>query len=122
MKHAKEKKISIRRLRVIALPLSGYLKYEIDFWKSSPRYGEKIWFLLNKDYKKIIAILKIKPKDFWLFDDKELIIFHYTLKGKWIGEEVITSESTINRYKKLKQELLRHSIPINIFLKNIKNN
>lgn len=112
----KKKGIKIQRVRILPLPLSNYTKYEIDVWKHSIKYGEKIYFIKSKNYQKIKKSLHFKPKDFWAFDDKIVVIFYYNKKGNFIKEELI-SKAKINNYKSLKRKLLQNSIPMKHFLK-----
>jgi len=112
----KNRGLIIKRVRIVKLPLSDYLKYEIDFWQKSIKYGEQILFLKQNDYQKIITSIKFEPEDFWMFDDKKLIIFHYNISGEWIGEEVISEQNIIDKYKNVKQELIRHSVLMQKFL------
>ena len=117
LKKTKQKGVKIQRTRIISLPLSDYLRYEINFWQHSIKNGEEILFLDKKDYIRIKSKLKIKSKDFWMFDDKVLVIFYYDSKGRWLNEKIITNNKVINNYKKLKKELIKHAVPMYDFLK-----
>ena len=112
------KGIKIERVRIVPLPLSRYLRYEIDFWKYSQKLGEKIFFLESKEYGKIIRTLSFRPIDFWMFDDETLILFHYK-KGNLVREEFISDKKIINEYKNLKNKLLWKAISIKKFLKEM---
>ncbi len=108
----KERGVKMQRVRVVQLPLSDYVKYEMNFWKHSIRNEEEILFLLENEYRKAIQTLNFKPRDFWMFDDKVLIIFHYDETGDFVKEESITDEKTIKNYLGLKQKLLQLTIPM----------
>jgi hypothetical protein len=119
LKNAKTKKIAVQRVRVAPKPLSDYIKFEIDVWrKYSSQNGEKFLFLECGEYQKIIAGLGFNPKDFWLFDDKTLLIFNYDKTGQFSGEILITDGEMIRRYSDLKYKLLQKSVPVGSFLKN----
>lgn len=121
LKSTKNKRINIQRVRIVSFPFSNYLKYEIDFWQHSTKAGEKILFLDKAIYQKIKFTLDFSPEDFWLFDDKTLIIFHYNPKGDFVREEPILDPQTINKYVILKKELLRYAISMSKFLTHPKN-
>jgi len=118
LENTKKSGVQMQRVRIVDLPLSKYLLYEIDFWKHSVEKGEEFLFLTRDKYNKIKEELRFQPKDFWLFDDKTLIIFHYGLKGEWVGEELIENAKLIEQHANLKQHLLKLAIPMLEFLKN----
>ncbi len=113
----KERRVKMQRVRVVPLPLSDYVKYEIDFWKHSTQNGEEILFLEEKEYERLIQSLNFKPKDFWMFDDRVLIIFHYDKTGNFVREELVTDEIIIKHHIDLKHKLLQHAIPMKEFLR-----
>lgn len=117
LKSTKERGVKIQRVRIVPLPLSDYIKYEIDFWKHSAKNGEAILFLESKDYENIIKSMAFEPKDFWMFDDEVLIIFHYDKTGDFVKEEQIPNKDVIKKHIELKKKLLNHAIPMNEFLK-----
>jgi hypothetical protein len=121
LKKTSQRGVKIQRVRVAPLPLSGYIRYEIDFWKNSEKCGEEILFLESKDYGKIIKNLDFTPKDFWMFDDKALIIFLYDGKGNFLREKPISDKSEIKRHAELKRKLLEHAVQMDEFLKGRPN-
>ncbi len=54
LKTTKEKGVALQRVRIVSLPLSDYLLYEMEFWKHSFKKGEEILFLEESQYKEII--------------------------------------------------------------------
>jgi len=117
LKSTKERNVNIQRVRVVPLPFPEYIKYEIEFWKHSIPNGEEIFFLESKEYENIIKNLDFEPKDFWLFDDEILIIFHYDETGNFVKEKLISNEEMIKKHAELKKELLKRAIPMEEFLK-----
>ena len=115
LRKTKQKGIKIHRVRVIKLPFSDYLKYEIDVWKHSIQNGEEIYLLKDKDYKNISEYFNFEIEDFWVFDDEKIVIFHYR-KGNLANEELV-SKDEIKNYKDLKNRLLKHAVPMNYFIK-----
>ena len=115
LKKTKQKGVKIQRVRVASLPISEYLKYEIDIWKYSQRYGEQIYFLDVKNFNRIKKQVDFKIEDFWMFDDEKIVLFHYR-KGNLIKEELV-SKDKIKNYKDLKNMLLKHVVPMSYFIK-----
>ncbi len=112
----KKRGVKMQRVRIVPLPISEYIKYEIDFWKHSIQKGEEILFLEENEYENLIKNLNFEPRDFWMFDDKVLIMFYYDGKGDFLREEVIQNDKIIKQYKDLKEKLLKKSIPMKQFL------
>ena len=115
LKAAAEKGMSVQRVRVVRSP-SEYLKYEIDLWKVSRNFGEQAMFLEEEKYQKIFQEFGLESKDFWLFDDKLLIVFHYDQKGSLVEEELITDKGIVSKYLELKKKLIENSLSMTPFL------
>lgn len=117
LKETKERGVKMQRVRIVSLPLSDYIRYEMDFWEHSIQNGEEILFLENEQYENIMQNLDFKPKDFWTFDDNVLIIFHYDETGDFVKEESISNKLITKKYIELKRKLLKYAISMNEFLK-----
>jgi hypothetical protein len=110
------RKIPIRRVRVVPMPLPDYIKFEIALWqKNSAKNGEEIFFIDTDSYQKIIAGMGFNPKDFWLFDDEQLLIFNYDRSGQFSGDILIGDRGMVKRYADLKAKLLELSSPLRTF-------
>ncbi len=116
LKKTKGRGVEMQRVRIVPLPISEYIEYEIDFWEHSIQNGEEILFLEENEYQNLIKNLNFEPRDFWMFDDKVLIIFYYDSKGGFLREEAIQTDKTIKQYKDLKKKLLKKSILMKQFL------
>jgi hypothetical protein len=118
LRNTKEKGISMQRVRIVPLPILDYIKYEMEFWKISRECGEVFLFLEESKYDQIKEGLNFNPEDFWMFDDKNLVIFHYDETENLVSEEVVEDENIINDYVALEKELVKEAIPMKEFLKN----
>ncbi len=96
----------MERVHVIILPISKYLKYEIEAYKANIEAGEKVSFMLKEEFDKINTKIN---HDFWLFDDKIVLKMNYDLSGKFKGFEEIKNAS---EFVKLKDITLLKSKPI----------
>jgi len=73
--------------------------------------------LMEDEYQKIVAEYGFNSKDFWLFDNENLLIFNYTRNGQFASDIAITSRGMIERYCDLRDKLLQRSIPMELFIK-----
>ena len=122
LEKTKERGVVMQRVRVAQLPLSDYLKYEVDFWKNnSIKAGEQISFIEKEKYQKLLEGLDFKQEDFWMFDDKLVIIFHYSENGNLLNEELVTDPVLVNRHVQLKKALLENSMDMTPFLYKVKH-
>ncbi len=122
LEKTKQRGVVMQRARVSTLPLSDYLKYETDFWKRfSSKHGEQISFIDKEKFEKIKSDAGFELKDFWMFDDKLVIIFHYNENGNFLDEELITDPAAISKHVELKTKLLGNSIGMIQFLYKAKH-
>jgi len=120
LKKAAEKGITVQHLRVIPKTLPEYIKFEIGMWqKYSTKNGEQFFFLAEDEYQNIIKTARFNAKDFWLFDDTNLLIMNYTKTGQFSGDILITDGSMVQRYVNLKQKLLEKAVPLATFAKTL---
>jgi hypothetical protein len=117
LKRAKDSRMSIQRVRVVQLPISDYIRYEMDFWKHSIRSGEEITFIESEKYKELTKGSGLEPMDFWMFDDRILVLFHYDRKGGFAREELVSDDDIVRKYKEFKKVLLKIAIPMEEFIK-----
>lgn len=105
----------IERVRVIANPLSNYLKYEIEeAYKLGTLMGQKVNFVSQSDFKKIVG--KQKVGDFWIFDDKYVFEMHYDENHDYIGGQLVDGQKEREIYNKLHEV----SKPLEYVLKQIR--
>jgi len=109
---------TLQRVRVISLPLSSYLRFEIDWrYVYSNVAGEEI-YLLEKS--KIPADM-LSLADFWLFDGRVLVRLRYDSNGHFIAEEADIAASSISIYREAATSLLSLGTPLKQFLADIRN-
>lgn len=112
---SRERGILRRRVRTVDFPIHDYLRYEIESYKLSNKYGEDVLFA---ERAIVVDCMQstVVTNDYWLFDDKIVLLFHYTKDGRWLGEELVETESAVQPYLLLKQCLLEHALPMDTFL------
>lgn len=111
----RERGIAFRRVHIVDLPLTEYLKFEIESYRVSTELGEEISFALKDEVSK--SALPAPLIDFLLFDDARLILHNYNASGEWNGAEVLTNGKEVSPYVALKGLLLDVAIPMEEFLR-----
>jgi len=120
LKKAKEKNVTVQRLRVVPKLLPDYIKFEISLWqKYSVQNGEQFFFLDKEEYQKIISVAGFNAKDFCLFDNENLLILNYSKTGQFTGDILITDGGMVQRYSNLIIKLLKKAVPLETFVKTI---
>ncbi len=90
------KGIKTRRVHVVSLPLSEYLRYEILCYYKT---GEEVNMFPRQTY---LAMKKdFEPKEFWLIDDKILFLVNYDREGSWINFENMEG-NLLTKYNKIR--------------------
>lgn len=100
----------MRRVHVVAEPLSDYLRFEICWgYPYSVPAGEDV---------RIISIPEggawpedVPRHDFWMFDSHRLIEMHYDADGMWLGVEPIDDHARIVAANHARDAALHHSVP-----------
>jgi len=107
----------MRRVHVLNLPLSPYLKFEIEWgYVFSLAAGEEI---LIVDRKNLPPQLPDEAAhDFWLFDDRVLVWMRYDEEGRIVALEQDEDPVVISRCRSVKQTLLPIAVPLRDFLRN----
>lgn len=104
----------ILRVRVIPNILTNYLRYEIEWgYPYNIQAGEEVKFILQENYKQLIKNQYIK--DFWLFDDKKVLEMRYSDIGEYIGVDLVDDKKALQEYLKIKEVLIKKSIPSDEF-------
>lgn len=75
--------------------LTPYLRYLIDWWYVyHDRAGARVWFLPHELAREIHDLA---PHDFWLIDDRALVLMHYDPSGRFLGAEEASSAESLAR-------------------------
>lgn len=86
-------KIEFIRCRPISIPRTKYIEWEMESYKISSQYGEKIFFC---HYRQIEEILKkYATHDFMIFDARFAFIHDYNSDGRLVGGWRVTNTDSI---------------------------
>jgi hypothetical protein len=104
---------TIQRVHAISLPLTPYIKYEIEWgYLYTSAAGEDIRLLDRANISPDLAGLK----DFWLFDRKTLVIVQYDSDGRFLHGERDDSPEALKAHIDFCAILESQSTPLRAFL------
>ncbi|GAB4584456.1 DUF6879 family protein [Nocardia sp. IFM 10818] len=86
--------VTMRRARIVSEPVSSYIHFE---WATTRNVdgGEDVrWLPRHK-----AAGIAVPPVDFWLFDDRRLVLNHFSGNGAWVGNELIEDPDMVRLYR-----------------------
>jgi len=87
--------------------LTPYLRYLIDWWYVyQDRAGARIRFLPHRYAQEIHALA---PHDFWLFDDRVMILLHYAPSGELLEAEDASSPASLALARRARDFALPHA-------------
>ncbi len=116
-KKIKEQGIKFRRVHIIQLPLTPYLKYEMESYKISTELGEEIRIILKEDIANLE--IPIKLQDFLMFDEKKVVLHFYNNEGHWQSGGLLEDPNEVVPYIQAKKILLSNSMPLESFRKQL---
>lgn len=96
---------TVERVRVIASPLSVYLKFEIELgYLPSFLFGQDVYFIDKIKYENLNH--NKNNKDFWIFDDEYVFIMEYDENGKFQNSYQVEGDDYIKLYNSLKSNAI----------------
>jgi Family of unknown function (DUF6879) len=110
---------SWRRVHVVRLPLSDYLRYELVGYVESQACGEQIR-ITDQSAGRADAIAL---GDFWLFDADtpaaSAIDMSYDANGSWTGADLVTDARQLNDRHRAAERIWSAGTPLNHFLATV---
>jgi hypothetical protein len=104
------------RVHVLDLPLSEYVRFELETYRESARAGERIW-LVGRTAAPGLAYL---DRDFWLFDagtrHAVAALMEYDQDGRYLDASVTTDEAVITACTAARDLALQHAVPLERYL------
>jgi hypothetical protein len=98
------------RVRVVEMPPTDYQRWMqwMDWWNRTA--GEDIRYLSRNYARKSGIIPAIGPDDWWLFDNKRLVVMHHDAEGRRIRVEAFEGEPEVARARKWRRRAVAASI------------
>jgi hypothetical protein len=105
---------TMRRVHLVTIPLSPYLRFQLSWgYPFSDVAGEQISFL---DRKRLPDSGLASLGDYWLFDDRQLVMMRYGPDGTYLGAELEDDPQQLATRIEARQQLLKTAIPLREFL------
>jgi hypothetical protein len=98
-----------KRLRVVDEPLTDYQRYQLASHREAQAVGEEVRIARRSD------VGDVGP-DFWLFDDRRVVVMHYHLDGSLDRRELREDRQTIDACTATLARVDKVAIPLNEFL------
>ncbi|MEU9890142.1 DUF6879 family protein [Sphaerisporangium sp. NPDC051011] len=99
--------VKVRRVRIVSEPLSQYIRYEYDVTFPNIRAGEEIRWLSRRK----TSDLALPGNDFWLFDERLLLITHFSGEGDVVDRELSTDVGLIKHASDAFESVWRRAVP-----------
>jgi len=107
----------MQRVHTVTMPLTPYLKYEIEWrYLYNSVVGEDIYLLNRTDVSSQI----LRLTDFWLFDRKTLVVMKYDSAGRFLNAALDDSPEKIVACRDASISLLKLATPLKTFLARIR--
>ena len=103
-----------KRVRVHAIGrqlLTSYLAYEIEWpYVACTEAGEDIRILHRSSWAE--TPFGERPRDFYLLDDRTVVLMDYDPTGRWIGGDLITDPGQVADFRVLRDRALAEAVPV----------
>ncbi len=107
---------SMRRVHIVDLPLSEYMKFEIECcYKDTGLAGEDIRLLDRVNLSP--ELLKITQEDFWFLDGSTVVVNDYDPTGALYQARITTDLKAVAYYSSVDQKLWGIGVPFREFYK-----
>ncbi|WP_211261407.1 DUF6879 family protein [Pseudonocardia acaciae] len=81
----------VLRARIVSEPVTDYIQYEWESTYENIEAGEEVRWLPRR----LATGIALPGNDFWLFDDRKLLVNLFTGDGGWAGNELLTEPAVI---------------------------
>lgn len=105
---------SMRRVHIVDLPLSQYMRFEIECcYRDTGRAGEQIRLLERE--KLPVGVPNAALEDFWLFDDSTVMVNDYDRNGTSIQARISSEPKLVQHYSAIDRQIWELSVPFQEF-------
>jgi hypothetical protein len=101
-----------QRVRVVAEPLTEYVRYALRGTRQTVESGEDIRYLLRSQAGK----LDLPDHDFWILDERRLVLMPFTADDRPLGGLVVTEPDVVAQHAAWLDLAVEQSIPYGDFL------
>ena len=106
-----------RRIRVVDLPLSDYIRWEFEGYTENAAAGEEIYIAVRNGgtYEAQKALASVSW-DFWLFDfgteEENAVLLEYDQDGQFVDAQLATAADLVYCHR-MWQTASKHAVPFN---------
>jgi hypothetical protein len=100
--------ITFRKVHVVRSPLSEYLRFECEWsYTATEKRGQRSYIL---DLAETPDPPPLPDYDFWMFDERTVLRFHYNYAGGFVGAELLAEADAV-RHVGYRDAALAASVP-----------
>jgi Family of unknown function (DUF6879) len=107
--------VRVRRVHVVDLPLSAYLRYEMAAYQENIAAGEQVGIAVRARHADLAAL----TEDFVLFDagtsHQAVVWMRYDEHGRLIGNDYSDAEADLAHARRHRDIAIAHAIPLDDF-------
>jgi len=107
VRRATQLEVSIRRARIVSEPVTDYTRFLYEGTDRNIEAGEDVRWLPRTR----ASAITLPGNDFWLFDEKTVLINHFTGDGNSAGQELSTDPALARLCKTAFEAVWRVAIP-----------
>ena len=105
---------SMRRVHIVDLPLSQYMRFEIECcYGDTGRAGEEIRLLEREKLPRVVSNAALE--DFWLFDDSTVMVNDYDQNGTIFQARISSVPKLVQHYVAIDRQIWELSVPFQEF-------
>lgn len=99
--------VSLRRARIVSEPVTDYIKFEYEGTSPLIQAGEDVRWLPRKK----TSAIALPGNDFWLFDEKTVLLNYFAGNGNSAGQELSTDPALAKLCKSAFEAVWAAAIP-----------
>ncbi|WP_033349453.1 DUF6879 family protein [Kitasatospora aureofaciens] len=102
-----ERGVTVRRARIISEPVSEYIRFEHDITFTNVAAGEEVRWLPRR----LATDLALPGNDFWLLDNRQLLVIHFSGDGDVTGRELLDDPAVVSLCAKAFEAVWERATP-----------
>ncbi len=99
--------VDVRRARIVSEPISDYIRFEYELTFTNLAGGEKVRWLPRRQ----ATDLALPGNDFWLFDNRLVLVNHFTGDGESAGYEMTSQVDVVKLCASAFEAVWERAIP-----------
>ncbi|WP_405938078.1 hypothetical protein OG338_16700 [Streptomyces sp. NBC_00726] len=103
--------VEMRRVRVVSVPVSEYIRFEYEATHLNQEAGEQVRWLPRTE----AATLLVPGADLWIFDDRAIRFGHFTGDGALVRNEMCHDASVIAQCSESFETIWQRATPHELF-------